>query len=186
MIYCTYERTFRMDNFKFTIRQAEARDAPLLPAVERSAAQAFLQLPKHAWLADGDTQSVEQHLKFIKDGFEWVAVDAKDAPIAFLNGNLTKKTFHIHEVSVQSIHQGKRVGRNLMETVIRWAVTSDCSSVTLTTFRNVPWNEGFYRSLGFRTLDSSELTPELNIIMKHEAEAGLLIDERCAMCLRMD
>jgi hypothetical protein len=91
---------------KFRIRRAEARGAPL-PAVERSAAQAFLQLPNHARLADGDTKSVEQHLKFIKDGFEWVAVDAKDAPIVFLNGNLTKKTFYIHEVFVQSIHQGK-------------------------------------------------------------------------------
>ncbi|KAJ5753685.1 uncharacterized protein N7511_007838 [Penicillium nucicola] len=170
----------------FTIRQAKTKDAPLLPTVEHSAAQAFLNLPKHAWLANGDTQSVEEHLEFIKDGFEWVAVDAKDAPVAFVNGKLAEKTFHIHEISVHSLHQGKRVGRRLMETVIQWAGAVGCSAITLTTFRNVAWNEGFYASLGFRTLGSSELTPALEVVMRREDEAGLLVAERCAMCLCVD
>lgn len=170
---------------KFTIRQAKPKDAPLLAAVERSAAQAFLQLPGLAWLASSDTQSVEQHLNFIKRGLEWVAVDAENVPIAFLNGSLENKNFHIHEVSVESSHQGKGIGRSLVLTAKQWAITSGCSSITLTTFRNVPWNEGFYRSMQFRTLDSSELTPSLEGLMKIEADAGLSIKERCAMCLRL-
>ncbi|KAJ5591862.1 GCN5- N-acetyltransferase [Penicillium hispanicum] len=170
----------------FTIRQAEARDATLLPAVERSAAEAFLQLPNLAWIATGATQSVEQHLETIKSGLEWVAVDAEDSPIGFLNANLADRNLHILEVSVASSYQGKGVGRRLMETVRRWAVTSGCSSITLITFRNVPWNEGFYRSLGFRILEPSELTPSLDILMKDEVDAGFLVEERCAMSLRLE
>ena len=171
---------------QFTVRPGEATDAPLLPAVERSAAQAFLQLPNLAWLATGDTQSVDDHLEYIKRGLEWVAVDAKNTPVAFLNGSLEKSIFHIHEISVTSSHQGRGIGRSLISTAKQWATTSGCSSITLTTFRNVPWNEGFYRSLGFRTLDSSELSPSLEAIMKSEAEAGLKIEDRCAMSMRLE
>lgn len=170
---------------QFAVRPAEAKDAPLLPAVERSAAQKFLQFPNLAWLANGDTQSVEQHSDYIKRGLEWVAVDAANLPIAFINGSLDKTVFHIHEISVESSHQGKGIGRGLVAMAKQWAIISDCSAITLTTFRNMPWNEGFYRSMGFRTLESWELTPALENITKNEADAGLLIQERCAMCMRL-
>lgn len=168
------------------IREAEATDAPLLPAVERSAAQTFLQLPGYEWLATGDTQSMEEHLSYIKRGAEWVAVNAANLPIAFLNGSLAERIFHIHEVSVESSHQGKGIGRGLISTAKQWAIASGCSSITLTTFRNVPWNELFYRSLGFRTLDTSELTASLEAAMKNEADVGLSIKDRCAMSLSLE
>lgn len=183
---------------KFKIRLAEERDAPLLPAVERSAGRTFLQHPKLAWIADDGTQSVEQHLDFIKRGLEWVAVDgdAEDVPVGFLNGFLnqettststsTSTTFHIQEISVEAEYQGKGIGRSLMETARQWAAGSGCEALTLTTFRNVPWNEGFYRSIGFRTLGSSELTRSLEVMMKKEADAGLALEDRCAMCLCLD
>ena len=53
--------------------------------------------------------------------------------------------------------------------------------VTLTTFRDVPWNEAFYASCGFRTLAADELTPALRDILADEAHAGLPPDRRCAM-----
>lgn len=168
------------------IREAEATDTPLLPAVERSAAQTFLQLSGYEWLATGDTQSVEEHLDYIKRGVEWVAVDAANLPIAFLNGSLAERIFHIHEVSVESSHQGKGIGRGLVSTAKQWAIASGCSSITLTTFRNVPWNELFYRSLGFRTMDTSGLTASLEAVMKNEADVGLPIKDRCAMSLNLE
>jgi GNAT superfamily N-acetyltransferase len=168
-----------------TVRPTEARDASLLPAVERSAAQAFLQLPDLAWLANGNVQSVGQHLEMIEGGTSWVAVHSKHGPVGFLNGILTEQDLYICEVSVQSNYQGKGIGRDLMETARQWAVSNGCSSIYLTTFRNVPWNEGFYKSLGFTTLKPSELTPSLCDIMKEEVDAGLPTEQRCAMCLRL-
>jgi len=147
--------------------------------------QAFLQFPDLAWLANGSVQSVEQHLELIEGGAAWVAVDPQDVPVGFLNGFLTNQTLYICEVSVQSDYQGKGTGRRLMEAARQWAISCGCSSITLTTFQHVPWNESFYKSLGFTTLRPSELTPSLCAIIKEEADAGLPIEQRCAMYLRL-
>lgn len=168
-----------------TIRPTEPRDAPLLPAVERSAAQAFLQFPDLAWLANGSVQSAEKHLELIEGGASWVAVGPEGLPVGFLNGFLTNLDLYICEVSVQSNHQSKGIGRRLMEAAKQWAVSCGCTSITLTTFRKLPWNEGFYKSLGFDTLDESELTPALYDIRNEEIDAGLPIEQRCAMFLRL-
>ena len=53
--------------------------------------------------------------------------------------------------------------------------------MTLTTFRDVPWNAPFYERLGFCVLDSSELTPELDAVVREEAARGLDRDRRVVM-----
>ncbi|KAJ6111868.1 GCN5- N-acetyltransferase [Penicillium sp. IBT 18751x] len=166
-----------------TIRPTEPKDAPSLPAVERSAAQAFRQFSDLAWIANGDVQSTEKHLELIEGGASWVAVDSNDIPVGFLNGIYTDQDLYICEVSVQSDYQGKGIGRRLMEAARQWAVSCGCTSITLTTFQQIPWNEGFYKSLGFNTLHANELTPALYDIMDQEIEAGLPIEKRCAMRL---
>ncbi|KAJ5668197.1 GCN5- N-acetyltransferase [Penicillium maclennaniae] len=166
-----------------TVRPTEPKDAPGLPAVERSAAQAFRQFPDLAWIANGDVQSTEKHLELIEAGASWVAVDSNDVPVGFLNGIYTDQDLYICEVSVHSDYQGKGIGRRLMEAARQWAVSCGCTSITLTTFQKIPWNEGFYKSLGFNTLNANELTPALYDIMNQEIEAGLPIKQRCAMRL---
>ena len=42
--------------------------------------------------------------------------------------------------------------------------------MTLTTFRDVPWNGPFYAGLGFRAVD--ELTPGLAAVRDHEKAIG--------------
>ena len=44
-------------------------------------------------------------------------------------------------------------------------------AVTLTTFRDVPWNAPYYERLGFRTLAADEITPGLAAIRAHEADS---------------
>ena len=170
-----------------TVRLAEPKDAPHLPTVEHSAAQVFLQLPSLSWIANDSVQTEERHLDLIEHGAAWVAVTPEDIPIGFLNGKLTEqdRNLHIHEISVQSNYQGQGIGRKIMKAAREWAESRGCLSITLTTFRDVPWNEGFYKSLGFATLKSSELTMSLNAIMKEEVDAGLPIERRCAMRLNL-
>lgn len=168
-----------------TVRPTKPKDAPLLPAVERSAAQAFLQFPDLAWLANGDVQSAEKHLELIESGASWVAVDSKDVPVGFLNGIPSDEDLYICEISVQSDYQGKGIGRRLMEAARQWAASCGYMSISLTTFQKVPWNEGFYKSLGFRTLNANELTPALYNIINEEIDAGLPVEQRCAMFLHL-
>ena len=65
-------------------------------------------------------------------------------------------------------HQGR--GRALVEAVCSWAAANGYPAVTLTTFRDVPWNAPFYSKLGFREL--TELTPGLEAIRSHERAIG--------------
>ncbi|KAJ5118804.1 GCN5- N-acetyltransferase [Penicillium atrosanguineum] len=168
-----------------TVRPTEPKDAPGLPAVERSAAQAFTQFPDLAWIANGDVQSTEKHLELIEGGASWVAIGSNDVPVGFLNGIFIDQDLYICEVSVQSEYQGKGIGRRLMEVARQRAVFWGCMSITLTTFQKIPWNEGFYKSLGFKTLNAYELTPALYDIMNQEVDAGLPAEQRCAMRLRL-
>lgn len=69
----------------------------------------------------------------------------------------------------------------LVNTVCSWAKRQGYRVVTLSTFRDIPWNAPFYSKLGFRILDESELTTGFQQIRLQEIEAGLPISERVMM-----
>jgi ribosomal protein S18 acetylase RimI-like enzyme len=169
----------------FTIRPATPADAPLLPAIEQSAGQTFRQIQDLAWIADDSNQSVERHLALMAHGVAWVAVDSDRAPVAFLNGQLLHGSLHIWEMSVHQDHQRKGIGRALMRQATQWAMERELPFVTLTTFRNVPWNQGFYKSLGFATLESDEVPAALQEVLDDEVRQGLPAEKRCAMRLSL-
>jgi ribosomal protein S18 acetylase RimI-like enzyme len=97
-----------------SIRLATKRDAKFLPDIERSAGAAFLSIPELAWIASDDVQSEEQHLALIENGGAWVAANARDAPVGFLNGERRGGAFHILEISISSQLQGRGLGRLLI------------------------------------------------------------------------
>ncbi|KAJ6445083.1 GCN5-related N-acetyltransferase (GNAT) domain-containingprotein [Purpureocillium lavendulum] len=164
-----------------TIRPATAADASLLPAVERSAGQAFTRIPSLAWIASDDPQSEQRHLDLIRRGVSWVAIDNHDAPIGFLNGEVLDGNLHVWEMSVHADHQAKGIGRALMAEARHWAIQRELPAITLTTFRDVPWNERFYKSVGFATLQEAELTAALKGVLDEEIRHGLPGDRRCVM-----
>jgi len=46
----------------------------------------------------------------------------------------------------------------------------DCrAALTLTTFRDVPWNAAYYERLGFAQIDPAAYGPELGARVAHEA-----------------
>jgi hypothetical protein len=53
--------------------------------------------------------------------------------------------------------------------------------MSLSTFRDIPWNAPFYAKLGFRILDESELTEGFQQIRRQEHESGLPITHRVIM-----
>ena len=167
------------------IRKASEADVEKLPEIERSAARVFRQIPELAWLADGDVQSVESLRVLIGQGTVWVALDASGNLIGFVSAEVTANSLHISELAVGGDQQNRGIGRALIETVRAWASDVGIHAITLTTFRHVPWNEPFYRSIGFETLERRDITPYLADIVSREADAGLPIDKRCAMVLKL-
>lgn len=167
------------------IRQAIASDAQFLPALERSAAQAFLDVPALSWIAHEPVKSADWHLGLIDTGVEWVALKSETEPIGFLAGEIIANDLHIWEVSVAREAQGGGIGRRLLEHARSWASSHDHSAITLTTFRNVAWNAPFYKSIGFEILPALQTPPHILSILDHETEAGLPMDNRCAMRLAL-
>ncbi|GBQ83355.1 acetyltransferase [Gluconacetobacter johannae DSM 13595] len=166
-----------------TLRAARPSDAPGLPAVERSAGASFLALPDLAWIASHDVMPAAGHLEAIAQGTCWVSEDATG-----LTGFLTAGTaagdgplpvLHIRELSVRADRQGQGLGRRLLDHAAQYAATHGLSALTLTTFRDVPWNAPFYARAGFALLDDAALTPRLRAILADEAAHGL--PRRCAM-----
>ena len=163
------------------IRLAHPTDAVFLPAVERSAAEAFRAIPSLAWIVDDTVRSEEDHLKFIGYGTSWVTVSETGRPVGFLCGEVCGCDLHIWELAVQSDHQRSGRGLALIVTAIDWASEHGLAGVTLTTFRDVPWNEPFYKRAGFQTLGDDQVGSRLRDILLGEIERGLPGEQRCAM-----
>jgi GNAT superfamily N-acetyltransferase len=163
------------------IRLAEAADAPLLPAVERSAGEAFRAIDDLAWVADTADLSVEGYAALIAAGAAWVATDQAGTVVGFLCGEVFDDELHIWELAVNHASQRAGLGKRLLDTATSWAAGNGARHLTLTTFREVAWNEPFYQRAGFRTLPDHELGPRLADTLRREIANGLPGERRCAM-----
>lgn len=163
-----------------TVRPTRPGDVTALPAIERAAGKRFRDYPELAWLAEGDVISAEQHLDYAERGLSWLAV-ANELPVGFILAETHVSSLFIVELSVHLDWQGKGIGRRLIACVADQARKRGLASLTLTTFRDVPWNAPFYARLGFEMITT--LTPELREKREEETAHGLAYDARCAMRL---
>lgn len=162
------------------IRPTTLSDVAALSAIERAAAGRFRDIPELAWLADGEVIPAEQHLDYAERGLSWLAL-ANDQPVGFVLAEAHPSSLFIVELSVDLDWQGKGIGRQLIACAADHARQKGLRSLTLTTFRDVPWNAPFYARLGFEMM--TRLTPELREKREEETAHGLAYDSRCAMRL---
>jgi GNAT superfamily N-acetyltransferase len=93
-----------------------------------------------------------------------------DPPVAFVVIEIVDGQPHIWQLSVHPDHARRGLGTALIAAVCEWALANGFEAITLTTFRDVPWNGPFYASRGFVLVD--DLTPELAAIRDHEGAIG--------------
>ena len=163
-----------------TIRRARPDDLAVLPSIERAAAAQFRITPYPA-MADADLTSVQIDLAHEQ---VWVVADPRDRPIGFAIVHLLDTSAHLHEIDIHPRHARQGLGRRLIMVIAEWARERGATALTLTTFRDVPWNGHYYARLGFRTLDLSTLTPTLQRVRQAEADAGLPMANR--ICMQLD
>ena len=163
-----------------TVRPTRPGDVTALPAIERAAGERFRESPDLAWLADGEVISAEQHLEYAERGLSWLAL-ANDQPVGFILAEAHPSSLFIVELSVDLDWQGKGIGRHLIARVADHARNRGMTALTLTTFRDVPWNAPFYARLGFEKITT--LTPELRQKREEETAHGFAYETRCAMHL---
>lgn len=165
----------------YRLRHAAPADAALLPAVERAAAQLF----RGTGLIDPDdpSQAAGHPLALLEaraqDGLLWL-VDGPAGPVAFALAEMHQGRLHLEELSVHPAHGRRGLGRALVRRVCHEARTRQALPLSLSTFRDIPWNAPFYARLGFKEIPETALTTWQREIRRREG-AFLDIRQRCMM-----
>ena len=70
-------------------------------------------------------------------------------------------------------HGRQGLGARLVVAACRWAARQGYEGVTLTTFRDVAWNQPFYTRLGFEIIPAEERSLALAAVLAREVEREL-------------
>jgi len=165
------------------IRLATEEDLPVLQEIERAAGRPFAELGM-GFVADDEPPSLDTLRSYRRAGRCWVYSDDHLHPIGYLVADLVDDGVHIEQASVRPDHARRGIGRLLLEHVAGWARDAGFRTMTLTTFRDVPWNAPYYERLGFRIVPDESLSPELADVRGAERERGL--DEWPRVAMRRD
>ena len=128
------------------VRRTPEYDASLL-AIENRAAELF-RAHGYPQVADSPFPDVAAIRNLFAGRDVRVAADAS-GPAGFIVSAPLGPYLHIHELSVDPAHGRRGIGAALVEHVSQAASEGRFDGVSLTTFRDVPFNEPFYVKLGF-------------------------------------
>lgn len=170
----------------YEIAFARQKDIPYLPSIERAAATL---LKGHAPGSVFEETTTEAEFSAAQmDKRLWVA-RTNDVPVGFAHVEVLEPgSAHLKELDVHPEHVRRGLGSRLVMAVGAWASCNGCQFLTLTTFRDVPFNMPFYARLGFEAIPFGELSSALQSIVQEESYRGLdparrvAMRYRCAQC----
>ena len=168
---------------KYLVRLAKEKELFLLNELENAAAEIFRDT-KYALEINQECLSLELLKQQHQQNLVWIAVTESDRPVGFAVVLIIDGLAHLHELSVTPQYGRQGIGTKLTQEVINWAKKANFPAITLSTFRNIPWNAPFYRRLGFQEIPPVEIGQDLDNIRNKEAAAGLPIEERILMSLK--
>lgn len=161
------------------IGTARPGEVAALPAIERAAARLLRGRAPDAVLAEATPAA---DFESARRAGRLLVARAGDEPIGFaLIEVLRPGELHLAEVDVHPDFGRRGIGAALVEAVCAGAAAGGAAAVTLTTFRDVPWNMPFYAKLGFHVLADAEIPSELAAVIADEARRGLDPARRVAM-----
>ena len=159
-----------MDPF-YSIVNARQQDLCWLPGIELAAAALLLGHAPESVLKE---TTAEQDFRAAQaQGRLWVAL-AGDAPVGFAQVEVFgSRAAHLEEIDVHPAHGRRGLGTRLVVAVCEWAARSGYRELTLTTFRDIPWNMPFYARLGFQEVPTEQLSSDLMAVVRDETRRGL-------------
>jgi GNAT superfamily N-acetyltransferase len=163
----------------YRITTARPTDLSRLPAIELAAARLLTGHAPESVLTETTADDVLRAAQ--ARGRLWVAL-AENVPVGFAHVEVLEPTVaHLEEVDVHPDHGRHGIGRRLVMGVCAWAETHGYRAVTLTTFRDVPFNRPFYAQLGFEVIPAEELSAAMHMVVEGETRRGLDPARRVAM-----
>ncbi|WP_047871763.1 GNAT family N-acetyltransferase [Nocardiopsis sp. RV163] len=88
---------------------------------------------------------------------------------------------HLEQLAVHPGHGRRGIGAALLEAVCAEAAAAGHSRLTLTTFRDLPWNGPWYADRGFSVLPPAEWGPGMEEVWRAEERAGIRVLPRVVM-----
>lgn len=173
-----------MSDPTYQIRVARPDEVALLGAIEDAAGELFDATEFGASLPDG-TCPTAILAAAQREGMLWVAEAPSGAVVGFACARWVAGEPHLEELDVHPDHGRRGLGAALIGALVTWARARGARGVTLSTFRDVPWNAPFYAKQGFRALDLATLHEELRNVRARESEHGLPIEHRVLMRLAL-
>ena len=156
-----------------------------MPAIERAAAEKFRNVPGLESLDFDETWKTGDLRRLIGKG-HCLVVHSSDQMVGFLASEPFSRELHIWEMDVHPANQGRGIGAGLIRACQIDARNTGFKALTLTTFRDVPWNGPFYKKLGFEEVTALDAHPRLASELALEADHGLPAEKRCAMIHFLD
>jgi GNAT superfamily N-acetyltransferase len=123
-----------------SIRPVRAEELALLPALEAAADTMFAPFEHGAFPGPGTPEDFAAALVVLVTG---------EPPVGLCRIDALEDGAHLEQLSVHPEHGRRGIGRSLLRAGISWATDRDYDELTLTTYRDVPWNGPFYTSEGF-------------------------------------
>ncbi|MEM9153269.1 MAG: GNAT family N-acetyltransferase [Cyanobacteria bacterium P01_F01_bin.3] len=179
-------------NNPYRIRLAQVIELPQLASIEQAASTLFASTDFASEIGQ-ETLPLKVLQKQQAEGLIWVATDQSDAPVGFAVAlDIDKdrqqgcdRTLHLHELSVAPAHGRQGLGTRLVRQVVQFATEAGFQNITLSTFRDIPWNAPFYQKLGFQAMKSVEMKKAHRQIWQREKQEGFMLSERIFMRLEL-
>lgn len=157
------------------IRPMRLEDIETVRAIERASATRFHGTALAA-IADDEPTDARTLEARIRTDDALVCADNVDAPIAFVIARPLGADIYIEQIDVAPEHGGKRLGASLLA-----AMAARGPALSLSTFRDIPWNAPWYRRLGFVDIPDDALPPLLRHIRAEHIARGLDESKRVFM-----
>lgn len=158
-------------------RAARVEEINAIRAIERASAQRFLGL-MDALAADEPTPAEILRARIATGGL-LVAPDDRDEAVAFVMVRPVEARLYVEQIDVLPAFERRGIGAGLLGVVGARALAEGLQGLSLSTFRDVPWNAPYYRRLGF--VEAATLTPGLAAIRQEHIARGLDEDRRVFM-----
>lgn len=159
----------KLAGVEIVVRAATGADElALLPALEVAAGALFRDVGLDA-IADDDPPTVEE----LAGAVAVLVAEVDGAVVGYACVELVDGHAHLEQLSVDPAVGGRGVGTALLDAVAAWAAARGDAEVTLTTFRDVPFNAPLYARRGYEVVEPTDWTPGLRALVEEEAAHGL-------------
>lgn len=167
----------------YSIRPAREQDLALVPALERAATQRFLDT-EYAILAQDEGYDEDIYRDWFERGAILVA-ERDSELVGFATAEEVDGQGFYALLCVHPAHANRGLGRALTQAIKAWSIARGYTTLTMTTFPNIPWNAPIFERMGFRVMGEAELTPGLLALRREEVESGLAPEERVFMTITL-